>query len=259
MSDDSQSRLQRMTIAGIFRQALALYRENVLKLIGIVAPSSITSWAVYLFIFGDQLDIIEPSADSATMPAVFLYGAIVVFLSSIATAAGTIAISERFLERDVTIGQAYLRVIDVLFPLLGSLLLASIAIAAGFVLCFIPGVVAYVWFCLTPAVVMIEGEGGVGALKRSYVTIKGYWNKAFFVVVLLAIIQLIVAMLIFSLPTQLGASVSINVFFKFLSICLPLLIEPFKIATTTILYYDLRIRKEGYTLQIMADEIASSP
>ena len=248
-----------MTIAGIFRQSLTLYRENVLKLIGIVAPSSIAVWAVYLFIFGDQLDLTESSTDSAAMPGVFLYGAIVVFLSSIATAAGTIAISERFLGREVSISQAYLRVIDVLFPLLGSLMLASVAIAAGFILFFIPGVVAYVWFCLTPAVVMIEGEGGVGALKRSYVVIKGYWNKAFFVVVLLAIIQLIVAMLVFSLPTQLGASVSINVFFKFLSICLPLLIESFKIATTTILYYDLRIRKEGYTLQIMADEIASSP
>jgi len=245
-----------MTIVGIFRYSFALYRENVVKLIGIVAPGFILGSVIYLLIFENQLNLTESTPDSAAIPAVFVYGAIVVFLSSITTAAGTVAISERFLEREVGIGQAYLRVIDVLFPLLGSLMLASIAIAAGFVLCFIPGVVAYVWFCLTPAVVMIEGEGGVGALKRSYVTIKGYWSKAFFVVVLLAIIQLIAVMFIFSLPTYLGVSVSINVFFKFLSICLPLAIEPFKIATTTMLYYDLRIRKEGYTLRIMADEIA---
>ena len=106
--------------------------------------------------------------------------------------------------------------------------------------------------------VTIEGEGGIGALKRSYVIVKGYWNKAFFAVVLLAVLQLIVASLIMSMSKMLGAFAGIAEVSEFLSILLPpLIIEPFKIAATTLLYYDLRIRKEGYTLQTMADEIGA--
>jgi len=57
---------------------------------------------------------------------------------------------------------------------------------------------------------------------------------------------------------MLGAFAGTAEFSEFLSILLPLLfVEPFKIAATALLYYDLRIRKEGYTIQTMADEIGA--
>ena len=33
------------------------------------------------------------------------------------------------------------------------------------------------------------------------------------------------------------------------------LLEPFRIAVMTLLYYDFRIRKEGFDLEIMAEEL----
>ena len=247
-----------MSVGGIFRESLVLYRKMGMQLIGIVAPFSIINLVVHFFIFGQQSNLTNVPADATARPAMLLFAAIVIFLSFAGTAVGIIAISERLLGGAVSIGNAYLRITDVLFPLIGTLLVASIATVAGLFTFVIPGIVVYGWFCLTPAVVTIEGEGGIGALKRSFVIVRGYWNKTFFVVVLLAILQLVVASLVYSLSKILGAFAGITEMSEFLSILLPLLIiEPFKIATTTLLYYDLRIRKEGYTIQTMADEVGA--
>ena len=260
MSDDSRNDLRPMSIGGIFRKSFALYRETWTQLLGIVAPCSIVSVAVYLILFGRNANLANTPADSATQPAMLLFAVIVIFLSYAGTAPGIIAISERLMGKAISVGSAYLRIVEAFFPLLGTLVFASIVTVAGLFTLVFPGLVVYGWFCLAPAVVTIEGEGGFGALKRSYVIVKGHWNKTFFVVVLLAILQLVVASLIYSLSKVIGASPGIIEVSKFLSILLPfLIIEPFKIAATTLLYYDLRIRKEGYTIQTMADEIGALP
>ena len=258
MSDDSQSIFRELTVAGIFRESLVLYREMWTQLLRIVAPLSIINVIGHFIIFGQQSNLTDAPADATARPTMLVFAAILIFLSFAGTALGIVAISARLLGRIISIGNAYLRITDVLFPLLGTLLFASIAIVAGLFTFVIPGIVVYGWFCLTPAVVAIEGEGGIGALKRSFVIVKGYWNKTFFVVVLLAILQLAVASLVYSFPRTIGSPVTITEVSKVLSILLPLLIiEPFKIAATTLLYYDLRIRKEGYTIQTMADEIGT--
>ena len=258
MSDDSQNSFRVLTVGGIFRESLVLYRETWAQLLGIVAPGSIISAVVYFFIFGQQSNHTHTSSDPTTGPAMVLFVAFVILLSYAGIALGTIIISERFSGEAGSIGNVCLRTSRMFFPLLGTLVFASIAIAAGIFTLAIPGLVLYGWFCLAPAVVTIEGEGGIGALKRSYVIVKGYWNKAFFVVVLLVIFQLIVALIVLLPPEVIGMSVSIPEVFKSLSILLLfLVIEPFKIGNTTLLYYDLRIRKEGYTIQTMADEIGA--
>ena len=260
MSDDSSSNFRPMSVRRIFRESFAIYRETWTQLFGIVAPCSILTAAAHFFIFGLYDNLTYTPADSSVQPTMLLFAGIVIFLSYAGTALGVIAISERFVGGTASVTNAYLRIVDVLFPLLGTLVFASIITVAGLFTFVIPGLLVYGWFCLAPAVVTIEGEGGIGALKRTYVIVKGYWNKAFFLVGLMAILQLIVASIILLLPSVIGASVGIAEAFKYLSILSPLLIvEPFKIAATTLLYCDLRIRKEGYTIQTMADEIRALP
>ena len=242
--------LEPMTVREIFRGSISLYRENSLKLIGIVTPNAII-WLIFLpFILGED----EPGR--IWVVPVFL--AIVIFLSLVGTAVGAIAISDRFLNRETPISQAYLRIVDDLSPLLGSLILVSIAITLGFFILVIPGLILYAWFCLTPVVVVIEGEGGIGSLKRSRAIVKEHFSKAFLLVPLLTIIQMFVWLALLSIPGLSGNSFPLNALAIFLAILLSLLIESFKIVTTTLLYYDLRIRKEGFDLKLMAEELADS-
>ncbi|MBI1928439.1 hypothetical protein HYR99_29870 [Candidatus Poribacteria bacterium] len=259
MTSDQHRSLQPMTISDIFSRSMHLYQENFLKLVTIVAPGAVAELIIFHLIVGNRYeDIRSPDRlkEPEVMGALLLYAVMALFLSSIVTAAGTIVISERFLNREMTIGQAYLRVLDSLFPLVGALICFAISVFIGFMLFLIPGIIAYVWFCLTAPVVMIEGEGGLGALKRSRVIIKGYFGKTFLVVASLAIIQIVVTM---TLPNLIGRLSNVYILVSLFSNTLALLIEPFKIAATTMLYYDLRIRKEGYTLHIMAEELSDLP
>ena len=251
---------QSMGVRQILLSALRHYRVNSLKLTGIAAPGTLISGLAFqsIWIYG-YAEIVGPQVLAAALP----YTAITVFQSLVVTAAGTFLISQYLLGRSINVGEAYSQVLGSLFPLLGvlvifmlgSLVFSTIAAGIG-LLVFIPGIAVYVWFCLAAPVVMIEREGGFGALKRSRVLVKGFFDKAFFLVVWLTLAEAFVVILVLSLPFLIGSFPGFPSLLSFLSIGLSLPINAFRIISTTMLYYDLRIRKEGYDLQVLAQELA---
>ena len=198
------------------------------------------------------------------LAAALPYTAITIFQSLIVTAAGTFVISQHLLGRAVSVGEAYSQVLGSLFPLLGvliifllgSLVLSTLAAGIG-LMALLPGIAVYVWFCMAAPVVIIEREGGFGALKRSRVLIKGFFDRGFLLVVWLTLSEAFVVILVLSLPFLVGSFPGFPSFLSFLSICLSLPVNAFRVISTTMLYYDLRIRKEGYDLQVLAQELAT--
>ena len=252
---------QSMGVRQIFFSALRYYRENFLKLIGIAAPGTLIGGLAFqaIWIYG-YAEIMGPQVLAAALP----YTAITVFQSLVVTAAGTFVISQHLLGRSINIGKAYSRVLGSLFPLLGVLIIFMLGalvfstLAAGIgLLVFIPGIAVYVWFCLAAPVVIIEREGGFGALRRSRVLVKGFFDKAFLLVVWLTLVEAFVVILVLSLPFLVGSFPGFPSLLSLLSICLSLPISAFRVISTTMLYYDLRVRKEGYDHQLLAQELAT--
>ena len=251
---------QSMGVRQIFFSALRHYRANFLKLVGIAAPGTLIGGLAFqsIWIYG-YAEIGGPQVLAAALP----YMAITIFQSLVVTAAGTFVVSQDLLGRTINVGKAYSRVLDSLFPLLGvliifvlgSLILSTIAAGIG-LMALIPGIALYVWFCLAAPVVIIEREGGFGALKRSRVLVKGFFDKAFFLVVWLTLAEAFVVILVLSLPLLIGSFPGFPSLLSFLSICLALPVNAFRVISTTMLYYDLRVRKEGYDRQLLAQELA---
>ena len=252
---------QPMGVRQIFLSALRHYRVNFLQLVGIAAPGTLIGGLAFqaIWIYG-YAEIGGPQVLGAALP----YTAITVFQSLVVTAAGTFVISQHLLERSISVGEAYSRVLSSLFPLLGvlvifmlgSLVFSTLAAGIG-LLVFIPGIVVYVWFCLAAPVVIIEREGGFGALRRSRVLVKGFFDKAFFLVVWLTLVEAFVVILVLSLPLLFGSFPGFPSLLSVLSLCLSLPINAFRVISTTMFYYDLRIRKEGYDLQILTQELGT--
>ena len=250
-----------MGVRQIFLSALRHYRVNFLQLVGIAAPGTLIGGLAFqaIWIYG-YAEIGGPQVLGAALP----YTAITVFQSLVVTAAGTFVISQHLLERSISVGEAYSRVLSSLFPLLGvlvifmlgSLVFSTLAAGIG-LLVFIPGIVVYVWFCLAAPVVIIEREGGFGALRRSRVLVKGFFDKAFFLIVWLTLVEAFVVILVLSLPLLFGSFPGFPSLLSVLSLCLSLPISAFRVISTTMLYYDLRIRKEGYDLQILTQELGT--
>jgi hypothetical protein len=90
--------------------------------------------------------------------------------------------------------------------------------------------------------------------------VKGYFGKTFILLILVfvavSLITGIVSFGIIKLLPFLG-SYSVSLGMGAANV-ISVLLEPFKVAAMTLLYYDLRIRKEGFDLEIMAQELEAN-
>ena len=263
MKSEQHIRLKPMTVMEIASWSLRFYQENFLRLLILVVPGFAVWLIIFLFVFrhdatGSPTQKIQAAGAHELNVAFSLF--VFLFMSAVVTAVGIIAISGQLVDKEMNAGKACMRVLDVGFPVLGTLTLSTIVITIGLRLFLIPGIIAYVWFCLAPSVVMMEGEGGLGALKRSRAIVKGYFSKTFLIVVPVAIIEILLAWVILFLPNLLGNhSYLYYLLLSTVFTVLLLLTAPLKIAATTMLYYDLRVRKEGYDLRTLVDELTESP
>lgn len=262
MNSDRDDMLQPMTAVEIITWTLRYYRQNFHELFVLVIPGFAGWLIIFLFVF--RYDAAGSPAEPLQNAAVYeLYVAlslfVFLFISAVVTAVGTIAISRQFVDKQLNVRNASMCALDIGFPLLGTLTLSTVAITVGFRLFLIPGIIVYVWFCMAPPVVMIEGEGGFGALKRSRAVVKDYFNKTFLIVIPAAILEIILALCVLFLPNLFGKLFFLHhLLLSAVFAILLMLSAPFKIVATTMLYYDLRIRKEGFDLQSLTEELAAS-
>ncbi|HEX28783.1 TPA: hypothetical protein ENG04_01735, partial [Candidatus Poribacteria bacterium] len=54
-----------------------------------------------------------------------------------------------------------------LFPLLGSFVIWTVYVTFGLMLFLLPGFLIFIRYILTSSVIVVEGEGGYGAIRRS--------------------------------------------------------------------------------------------
>jgi len=274
--------LRQMNTIEILKQAISLYRQNFLKLLGVILPGIpvvIFCILILSLILNEFFVTIlsAPMPKAGEMPKGDVYKKIVpimmlifflmYFFSTIVAAAGTIVISEFFLGREIKIADAYRKIWKRIFPLLGAIILTSVITGLitilGMFLCIIPGIIGWVylsaWFGFIAQIVMLEGEGGMGAMKCSRTLIKEDSRKSLIVigsvmaVTLIAWIFLIVGNV---MATQFNM-VILTPIGNLLSISALILIEPIKFTAITLLYYDLRVGREGFDLKILEEELSA--
>jgi hypothetical protein len=139
----------------------------------------------------------------------------------------------------------------VMVPVLGPVL-AGLAVAAAFVAgCVWLLLMLSRYFTITP-VLMLEDVGAVAALGRSSALSAGSRGRIVGIAVLVIAISVVVVMVSAAVSVALPGnpqltSVVANLFY------VPL--YPLFTCVMTVLYYDLRIRKEGYDIELMAREL----
>lgn len=104
----------------------------------------------------------------------------------LASGASTKLIADRYLGNGGTVGSSFKYVLRILLPLLGALLLATLAITGGFILLIIPGIFLTIRLSLISQACVVEGRGGVTALKRSMELTKDSFWKFFGIFIVLA-------------------------------------------------------------------------
>ena len=126
-----------------------------------------------------------------------------------------------------------------------------------------PGVWLYIAWAFAVPVLLVEGIGGRRSLGRSFALVKGRWWRTFGVLILGLVLALIVSTVIqgvFFIGMFAGSDNDLLVLFlsAIAGIAGLAITTPFQAALLAVVYFDLRVRKEGFDLQLLAERIGGS-
>ena len=274
-------RLKPMMSTEILDAAFRLYRANFATFLGIFAvvyvPITLIVVAFSGYLFSQAQAALLGAADEAAQEIaqrdlavttgliqlvdVLLYALIAVPL---ATGALTCAVGMRYLGEPVTIGKAYRKILPLFFKYVGTTLLSGLVTGLGFMMCLVPGFFFMTWFFATTCVVCLEGIGGTAAMGRSRDLVRGFGWKIFGFLILTGMLQgvlvgpvSVAAELIFP---QITDSLALQFTMStVLQQTLGMIVTPFFSAVLVLLYYDLRIRKEAFDLEVLAKNLGKAP
>jgi hypothetical protein len=140
--------------------------------------------------------------------------------------------------------------------LLGLIVLHFVLLIVATAACIAPGIWLYAAWSVAVPVLLIEGTGGFKALTRSYDLVKGRWwpvAGTLLVANLLAMfVSTIFGFVLVPLAIAGGNKTMVALLTGITGAVGSLITTPLIAAVVTVLYFDLRVRKEGFDLQLMA-------
>jgi hypothetical protein len=259
-----------MRIGETLDAAIKLYRRHWKIFMGIAAfilvpffflqhaLSEAFTRTVVTDIGGLTFETQEGGTGAAVLGAVFSLGYFLI-IQPFLTAAMARATADLYVGGRSDVAGTYRFALPRTHSILWVSFLTLLAVIGGFILLVIPGIFFYVRFVFGPTAVVVEGTRGRQAMRRSWHLAKGRFWPIFGTLVLAGILTALVG-IILSLPFQLIGNAMgsggwvLRAIGQSLSSVITL---PFSAIVTVLLYFDLRIRKEGLDLAIMARELES--
>ena len=251
-----------MTVGRLLDRAFRLYVDNFPLMLGIIAAAYVPLYAIKLLMQTGGGGVTGPPGQHLlSLVSYLLFFVLLATLAlPVATGAATYAISERYLGREVTVGLALKQACSRLWTLSMAQLSVMIRVFLGFLLLFIPGVLWSLSYALVVPVVLIEGQKALPSLRRSWELVKNYRSKVFIVLVVVNVLQWLASFGVGSLSELVLdlESVSGNLMHTALSDVISIFLTPLAIIADILLYYDFRIRKEGFDLEMLNSSLAAS-
>ena len=199
------------------------------------------------------------------------------FLLPISLGAVFRAITDVALGRPATIGSVLRETLARYLPLLGLVALGIlmligwiIAETIGFILLILPGfavlcaaIYLAVRWSLVVAAMMAEDIGPIRGLGRSWNLVSGSWWRTFGILLIVWVLQVIITYGLFILFGVIAALFSTGDFQAALvqvgGTLLSAVLSPIAYIAITLLYFDLRVRKEGLDLDQLATQTSPGP
>lgn len=270
MATDSPPVLRPLNLADILDQSISLYRRNFAVFAGITAlvyiPVGILQMAVGFFLGGFQQGMPRGAGQVpwGQLSGMGIAGLGLVLVSLLVVPLGqgalAIAVSRRYLNEPVTVSDAYGAIGNQWGPLIATVVVLGLATFAGLMLCLIPGIyLGVLWMFATPIIVLEMAPGPVAAAKRSSDLVGNEWWRCFGVYLLLYLLISAVTYAL-ALPVSIVTAVTLmqhnmalyQAINQGISTAVSVLVQPVLMVGLVMLYYDLRIRKEGFDLELLA-------
>jgi hypothetical protein len=254
-------RFEAMTVGSLLDRAFRLYGSNFALLSGIVAVSYVPLFVVQISLHAVAMRSGGPSAVillALTNLVVLLLSALVAY--PLSEGAALFAISERYLGREVTIGEAYRRARQRWRTTFNAQLSVGLRVLLGLILLVVPGLIWMCAYAVTVPVVIVEGKTAAASMRRSWELTAGLRGKVFGVLFLVGMATIVLALGATSLLglAGLGDSVSGVLVQEVITDLIQLAATPLGVIAPILLYYDARIRKEGFDLEMLGQALGQA-
>lgn len=252
-----------MRLGELLDAVVNLYRSNWKTFMGIVAfvvvPLQLLQNYLARDVFTTESFETTTEVGSGELVTLLIFPVVqLLFVTPFLTAAIARATSEIYLGAQPGVGDVYNFALRRTHSILWVTFLAGIVTVFGFVALIVPGVIFFVRFQFSNAIVIVEGARGTKAMGRSWRLAKGFFWKIFGTVILAGILASIVGAII-QVPLEIAASAIGTNGWLLRAIGTSagqVITSPFSGMVIVLLYFDMRIRKEGFDLALMAQEMA---
>lgn len=252
--------LKPLTLGETLDVAFGLYRNLFLTLLIITVITRALPLVLSVYV--------ESAGGAFTHLGLYLFTLLLsAVLGAIAAAASTFVIAENYMGRRLEAGDAFARASPFVGRLIMLALLSGLVVGLGFILLIIPGLILVSGLILgTPALVLEGLPSATTAMARSWSLTRSHRLRvlgALVVVAVLLFLPFIAAggIAATSLPTEgdLAAPLSSTLLIAVTGAALlQTLIYPLFYCVLTVLYYDLRVRKEAYDLEVLAQDLVQA-
>lgn len=166
-----------------------------------------------------------------------------------------------YLGRQETPGDALRATLRRLPALLAASFLVGALLMVGFVLCVLPGIAFWVLYMVVTPAMMIEELGPIEGMRRSWRLMKPRFWGVLGIALLAWMITWFISNLLGGAPTMIGTLFGGPFAWLLIaagSVLAALVTSPITAIVHTLLYFDGRIRNEGFDLQVMAQDLERS-
>lgn len=145
--------------------------------------------------------------------------------------------------------------------LLAAAFLVGLLTIGGFVLCILPGIALTALYTVVTPAMMIEEIGPVEGMRRSWRLVKPRFWGVLGIVALAWLISAFIGNLLGGAPSAIGTILGGSFAWLWIAVgavLASIVSAPITAIVDTLLYFDGRIRNEGFDLQVMAQDLQRS-
>jgi hypothetical protein len=247
--------LRPLDYGGIFDEMFDLYKKHFVLFVGIGAVIYVPLYAI-AYAFGGNI-------------ASGIGSILALLLSSIVVAASTHAVSQCYLGKKTTIADSYKAVARRMFLFVLTWFVAGVFLILGMIPLFIVCIILSFRYTFISQVFVLEGKVGKEARVRSAWLVKGNVGRIFVLGLLAGLLTTAISSVLmapaqalaFFLVMQHGPqslSGPIGVLYGVILGVASALSKPLELIAFILLYYDIRIRKEGFDIEMLANNMGVS-
>jgi hypothetical protein len=270
--------LRPLSLGELLDRTFFLYRRHFLLFVGIAAIP-------YAFFFVINLatalvPVFAQTAASRRIPtaglaAVGIGGGLFALIAVVAGAvaflfsvgATVYAVSEIYTGRQTSIRECLLRVRGKTGTIFGVLFLSGLIMVGGFIALIIPGIYLMCRICVATPAALLEDIGPSDSIRRTFELTRNFAGRAFMIYMLyfamvwgvVAVFQFPFIFLLAISAKQMQLLVLLTVLMQVGNFIGSVLVAPVSTIGFALFYYDLRVRKEAFDLQMMMQAIGADP